>query len=286
MLGKGVMKSVPLNALGAEDATVTLPPWEPGIVCAGRVLDAAGTPYQGDLEVVTRDRLYCRVRTDGNGRFTVAGVLPGSLPIRIPLSSHAWAVQISEAGAMDLDLRMGVPAAAFHEVGQVSPHAGMTWWLPRIGHPITVTPDNATTGLTHGGGWIWSITDARHGEAVAVPMTVVPPTASASSGDYTNIVDVAKTPQGPRLGIILPFSEKRSRPGSIRIEGLDSRVGVGVSFAEPRWESYPELGIIGANIGGVPPGNYRVSVMTEDGLAVGETVVTEAGGHICLGEWR
>ncbi|MBL8735911.1 MAG: sigma-70 family RNA polymerase sigma factor [Planctomycetes bacterium] len=117
--------------VGREEVTVEVP--FAGVDVRGRVVDGDGRPVEGAVVATTVDRGF-DVRlpvatSDADGRFHVPAALPGRFfEARLPgvLPSGTW--QVPEAGALDVELRLGGAGATVvvdvvDERGQPLPQA-------------------------------------------------------------------------------------------------------------------------------------------------------------------
>jgi hypothetical protein len=157
------------------------------------------------------------------------------------------------------------------------------WWLPDEGAPGRLPVRDEGDGVCrvgNGPGWAWILLDPDRGVGIAERTWPTGPWGEGP-GEH-EMIEVGATPRGPSLGIILPFDPKSPVPGAIGLTGLDAREGVVMHIPAPRWTRCPELGITAAQIAGIPPGTYRVSVVVGDKIVKGEATVTETGGSVRL----
>ncbi len=100
---------VPVEAWDEEAVPVPLVLRE-GLTLSGRVRDARGAPV-GEAEVVlTGDGTSMgRARTDGQGRFTLSGLVPGRAWLRVEKFGHPMREVELELPASDLELRLEGP---------------------------------------------------------------------------------------------------------------------------------------------------------------------------------
>ena len=102
---------VPVEAWDEEAVPVSLVLRE-GLTLSGRVRDVRGGPVgQADVVFMADGMSVGSTRTDAQGRFTLSGLGPGSLRLRVEKSGHPVREVEVEAPASDLELMLAAPGS-------------------------------------------------------------------------------------------------------------------------------------------------------------------------------
>jgi hypothetical protein len=301
-LGVGVMRHVPLpqpaldpdGKMRVPRTVLMLPRWEPGATVSGSVLGADGQPLvKATLLIGTRlywtsvgDQETVQLATDARGRFSVQGVLPGTLFIAPFLGQRSqtagWTLTVPEAGLKDITLRIAANPLVISPLNRAAPanqEQQRAWWFPDGGTPSRLPISMgicASQELPEGSGWLW-MTGGIRGQAdyyyLRLRRTDMPGVSYRADQPF---------PGGPSLGLTFPFDPRAGMPGGVTLVGEGARAGVSATFADMFWQPCPMLGLTVAQITAVPPGQYRIIVETCRGPVEAPVTVTPFGGSVSL----
>ncbi len=277
-MGVGVVPALPLPA-----APLELPAWEPGIPLTGSVRAADNTPVAHQiLDIGNRPEGVRRVTTDADGRFTLLGAVPGPLLIVLPdpRKPGGWTITVPAVGPAEVTLTAG-HRAGIEELGVGG--VGHAWWVPAKGAPrrmAVVGPGAFTFDPLDGEGAVWLLAGGNTAPRL-IPYT--PAGGVRKQRDLDRARDPRSEPwqpDGPSLGIILPMSARMNATVTVTLTGQRARAGCQVVLEGLAGASCSLLGKALYQIGSVPPGDYTVTVLTEDGLYSAPVTITAAGGAV------
>lgn len=268
-LGVGVLRDLPVPT--ATLAHLTLQGWQAGQTVSGQVLTSAGTSWSNGRLLVEQTgwdgaTASTLIRTDAEGRFTLAGVLPGTLFLYPEgREKPGWSIDVPEAGVANLILRFDA-----HPARLTFGHGGdrqQLWWFPASGKPVKLPTGSwecALQDAPRGDGVLWQV-DGDRGYAQYVRYRF---------GDADTPDHLPERDTGPSVGLLFPLDAKAGLPGAVTLIGQGERAGVNVLFRNFFWQPSTLLGQVVGQIGAVPPGAYRLIIETsrgkvESGMTVG-----------------
>jgi hypothetical protein len=283
-LGVGVIRDVPLQS--PPGGVLTLPAWSAGATLTARVLLADGRPYANNPLLLTpaagRASAKLVTRTDGQGRVTIKGLLPGLYSLFLePTEGWAnwpverrqqlrggWTLAITTATAPEIVLQ--ADALPCRITGLASQESGHLWWVPDTG-PIALLTSRPAFGVAYGPGWAWR-PDGDQGRATAARLTLTPGAVALPQHEAG----------APTLGVSVPLRADGVLPGPLTLVGMGARAGVHLAFPRFRWVPAPLLGRVYGQIDALPPGTYTVRVSTPVGLLDGAVTVESTGAVLAL----
>jgi hypothetical protein len=266
-------------------ATVSLPPLPPALPVAapvgpplgtttvlGSLLNEDGRPFARRQPLLVRgtcapQRSALTTATDDDGIFRVAGVPSGPLMCWNPSDtrSTAWLVDPATTDVTNLSLHRTDQATQIAWGDGQAPLQG--WWLPDTGAPVLLGEQSTACieGLQDGPGWLWAISPSS-GAGRSQRLTLMPGTHALSPWA-----------DGPSLGLLLQLNDGDPACPTLTLTGAPwgARKGLSVTFTGLTWQPYPALGIVGATVYGVPPGDYLATL--DDGRSA-VAVISEDGG--------
>jgi hypothetical protein len=206
----------------------------------------------------------------------MAGLDAGTkaIPPTKPTTPAGWAPDVPAGGLTDVTLRMAETPSVI-TISGVTQEGSMVWWLADGERPVLV-PYVAAGGsfaghaLTRKPGWFWA-GNSTLGACWAgrIPLGAGP-----------NVLTCIGP--CPTLGIAFPFDINAGLPGAVTLIGKGAREGFRATLTAIRWQPSPQLGLVVCQVDAVPPGEYRVEVVTRKGTVTATATVTERGGFVAL----
>jgi len=275
-IGVGVLRNVPLPPAAGGNAPLALPAWSPGAAIAGRLLMADGTPL-ANAGCQLADACVANARaaftTDADGRFTVKGLLPGCFFITQQSTGAwgGWAVTVPEAGLTGLTLR----AARRMGISEVPHNDHQYWWMPTLGAPVRLPCDGmqaSTYDALEGDGWLWDVSNTGEAQVLAWK-------PQEGIQNYRRLETVKAAPS---IGLSLPLQPDVSPLGTVTLTGVGTCAVLSITFTAFRWRPSSLFGRYFGQIDAVPPGTYRLAVVTTRGLLESSVEVTARGAIVEL----
>jgi len=276
--GIGVIRDVPLPREDTTDANpLQLPAWQPGVTLTGRLVEAGGKPL-ANRQLICVLAYYARTAvlgsTDADGKFSLSGLLPGTLFVQTAREQWGgWTVQLPEGGVTDLTLdtsasRIGMRWMAA-DIANAQP---LCWWVPHTGKPRRL-PVRGSESFSYDTlpmpGYFWMV-DTANNDNLLVPFVANMPAKNEA------------TDAAPAVTFVFSWTPAQPLPRGIRLVGIGEQEGLDVTFDKLSWSPGIVTGTASVQISCVPPGTYLAHIDTPRGRVDAPLTVTAQGAVVHL----
>ena len=161
-------------------------------------------------------------------------------------------------------VRLDIPSAS---------NGGTVWWFPDGGAPVNVPlrwSAIAMHELAPGAGWVWA-TDNRLGRGHYQYCLLQPGNNS-----------LRPQPAASSLGIYFPFESDEPLPGTVMLVGVNARAGIEAVYPDISWVRSGQLPMVATQVDAMPPGDYRLIVMTLHGEVETPVTIGDSGAEVHL----